>query len=612
MLQQVKKLFSILEPRTRSGLSLMFLLMVMVAFFEMLGVGLFLPFLQVLSTIGSDNELVYIAEFRERFWGGSTKNFLIFMCGTIFVFFVFKSIVLACVIYIQNRYVFRHHAYFSQFLMRHYLTKPYEFHLNRNSMELTRNVHLLSSRIFAKGLMPILQFSLEVLVITGIFIVLLFIDPISTLMVSFILGTSVVSYYLIIRKHIRRWGARTIELESELLVCINQALNSIKETKLYQIEGFIDSIFSSVSNERAMNMAKSSTAPHLPRYFIEAIAIGAMVLLVGYLITKSSASIENIIPTLGIFAVAAMRLMPSLSKLVGAVTTFRENSASIDALYQDIYFDAPHQPDLEGPHSREKLLSHDSLIFCKSILVDSLGFKYPNAPDHVLKDINLEIIAGSSTAFVGTSGAGKTTLIDIILGLLVPTEGQVRIDGQSIHEDLPGWQSLIGYLPQQIYLFDDTLRHNIALGKKASEIDDDLLTAAVQHAQLSDVAASLPNGLDTPLGENGVRLSGGQRQRIGIARALYHGSKVLVMDEGTSALDGETELEITSAIRKLSGEKTVLIIAHRLSTVRHCDKIVMMENGMIVDQGSFDELAARCSQFKRLVELADLQGGEEN
>lgn len=590
----------------------MFSLMVLVAILEMVGVGLFLPFLQTFSTIGSDNELAYISDIRQRAWSGSNEDFLIFLCILIFVFFVFKSLVLASVIYIQNKFVFQHHAYFSQFLMRHYLGKPYVFHLHRNSMELTRNVHLLSSRVFAKGLMPILQFSLETLVVAGIISVLLIIDPISTGIVSLILGTFVISYYMIIRQHIRRWGARTIELESELLVCINQALNSVKETKLYQLEGFIDSTFSSVSDERAIYMAKSGTAPHLPRYFIEAIAIGSMVMLVAYLITKSTASIENIIPTLGIFAVAAMRLMPSLSKLVGAVTTFRENSASIDVIYKDIHLDSHETPAATKTVDGEGMKAGDYPVFRNNIVVDSLVFEYPNTAEPVLKGINLEIPAGSSVAFVGASGTGKTTLIDLILGLLEPTEGRIMIDGQLIQEKRRAWQSLVGYLPQQIYLLDDTLRHNIALGQKTSDIDEDLLTTVIQQAQLTALVEDLPNGLDTPLGENGARLSGGQRQRIGIARALYHGPEVLVMDEGTSALDGETEMEISSAIRQLSGKKTVLIIAHRLSTVRYCDKIVMMENGEIVDAGTFDELNNRCVQFKRLVELSDLQSLEIN
>ena len=604
MKSQIAKLFSLIDAPTRKGLIGLFALMFVAAGLEMVGVSMFLPLLQLLVSPQAAMENPALGMMREMIGVDSDKQFIIIFCLSLFAFFVFKNVMLAIVIFVQNSFITRHRALYSQALLRHYLDKPYVFHLQRNTTELIRNTTLLSSRIFVKGLLPILQFVMELLIISGIGVVLMLVDPVATVVVGLVLGGSVGIFYLLIRHRVQEWGAQVVHYDGQILLWVTQALGSIKETKLYRHENFFVEAFAKPSNAQAGFLARSTTVPHLPRLLIEVVAIGAMALLVVFLINQPGGGIESIVPKLGLFAIAAMRLMPSLSKLVSALTNLRDNVAAVDTLYADLNEEAAAG---QAPSANKH--SGAAFSYRRDIALEKLAYRYPESTETILDGIDLLIERGQSVAFVGASGAGKTTLVDLVLGLLEPASGAVRVDGRDIHEDLGGWQSLIGYIPQDIYVTDDTLRRNVALGKKDDEIDPARIDHALALAQLTAFVGDLPLGLDTVVGERGARLSGGQRQRIGIARALYHDPEVLVMDEATSALDGETEKEITTAIDQLSGEKTLIIIAHRLSTVRHCDLIVLLDGGRVVDQGSFAELAQRNPEFRHLVELATTDAG---
>jgi len=602
LIAQARKIFSVIDRQTRAGLSGLFALMIVAALFEMVGVGMFLPLLQMLMNPGRISEIGILNEFFERFGSEDQGRFLILFCAVLVGFFVVKAVVLGIIIFVQNRFVTHRQALFAKRVLRHYLNQPYVFHLQHNSMELIRNVTLLSSRVFVKGLLPILQFFMELMVVIGIFTVLLLVDPVSTLAMGAVLGGAVGVFYMWMRRRVQVWGKRTVEYDGKMLLWINQALNAVKETKLYHREDFFAEAFAMQSLERAKYLAKSSTAPHLPRLFIEAVAVSALAVLVAVLIGYGNADAATVLPTLGLFAVAAMRLMPSLSKLVSAITTFRENTAAVDIIHADLFENnqAP-EPRAEGAESPAPLSFDDALK------MDNLAYRYPGAADLTLSNINLQIERGRSVAVVGKSGAGKTTLIDLILGLLSPTDGVILADDRDIFSNIADWQRRIGYVPQDVYLTDDTLRRNIALGCADDDIDEAAIARSLSLAQLNTVVSDLPLGLDTIVGERGTRLSGGQRQRIGIARALYHDPEILVMDEATSSLDSETEIEIARAIDKLSGDKTLIIIAHRLSTVRHCDLIVLLDDGRIVGSGGFDEMADRNADFNHMVEMANLE-----
>lgn len=607
MILQTKKLFALIDVKTRKGLIGIFVLMVCTAVLETVGISLFIPLLHFLTSPAPFESSSTMAAFLKPLNEIERNKLIALFCIVLSGFFIFKAVAVGIITFIQNSFITRHQAVFAQGLLRIYLGQSYSFHLQSNSMELIRNITLLSSRIFVKGLLPVLQILMEVMVMAGILTVLLLVAPLPTIAMGIVLGISVAAYYVLIRNRIFDWGQNSIRLDKEILVWVNQALGSIKETKLYGHEAFFENAFRNPSIERAVYVAKSTTAPHLPRLFIEAISICSLSAIVLFYVIEADSDIDAIIPTIGLFAVAAMRLMPSLGKIVSAITTYRENKSAIDIIFNDVF-----QTELQVSNDRVERLPQREIVFSKDLVLRNIGYVFPQSTEYLIRNLNLSIKKGEAVAFVGASGAGKTTLVDIILGLLEATEGQIEIDGRPMKDEIKSWQSSIGYIPQNIYILDDSLRHNIALGQSEDQISDERIFEVISKAQLNAVLDALPDGLDTRLGEHGSRLSGGQRQRIGIARALYNKPQVLVMDEATSALDNQTENEITTDIKSLSGEKTVLIVAHRLSTIRHCDKIVLMDNGQIVDIGTFNDLESRCPQFKRLVDLSNLQVLEKN
>ena len=583
---------------------MLFALMLVTAVLEMVGVGMFLPLLQLLATPESALENSGIVLLVDLFKVNDTQRLIFIFSIIIFVFFALKSTVLAAVIFMQNRFITSHRALYSQDLLRLYLNQPYVFHLQRNTAELIRNITTLSSRIFVKGLLPILQIAMETMVIIGMVIVLMLVDPVATLIVGGILGGVLGIFYLSIRHRLREWGRHVIGYDSEIFLWINQALGSIKETKLYRNEHYFYESYAKPSNAQAGFLAKSTTVPYLPRLVIEAVAVGAMALLVAILTIQSENSSAAAIPQIGLFAIVALRLMPSLSKLVSSVTLLRDNEAAVNALYDDII----NTPIIAITDKSGSELP--PMVFQHNIQLIDVDYKYPETDENVIRKINLTIDRGQSVAIVGGSGAGKTTLVDLILGLLEPVGGGVFVDGRNISENMISWQSLISYIPQEIYLTDDSLRRNVALARDDHQIDPRRLAEALEMAQLTDFVGGLPEGPETTLGERGARISGGQRQRIGIARAIYNDPEVLVMDEATSSLDGATEREIAAAVDQLAGDKTLIIIAHRLSTVRHCNSIVMMDQGKVVDHGTFDDLAARNLNFQHMIKLASVSSGE--
>lgn len=607
MIDQIKKIFSLLDRPTRVGLAGLFGLIFVAALLEMAGIGMFVPLLHILSDPARVEGLPVIGRLYHDWAGGDPGRFIILFSGLLFAFFVAKNIVLAIIIYLQNRFVLRKRARFARDMMRAYLERPYVFHLQHNTAELVRNVTLLSSRLFLKGVMPIVNTAMELLTTLGVLVVLVLVDPGTTVAVALLIGLSVAVFYRIIRHRVREWGRWTVHYDGEILLRANQALGSIKETKISGKETFFADAFWKPNHAAARYLALSNTAGHLPRLFIEAVAMGGLLLLVLVLIQLQGKTAEDILPTLGIFGIASMRLLPSFSKIVSNLTLLRENTAAVDILHHDLI-----GPGTPPPETAKKAVdSVTQFSFNDDLRLKDVSYRYPDGDGPVLDGVTLTIPFRQSVALVGQSGAGKTTLVDVILGLLEPTGGSLKVDGVNLFDDLAGWQRCIGYVPQEIYLIDDTLRSNIALGVNEMEIDESRIKAAVKTANLEDFLESLPAGLDTILGERGSRLSGGQRQRVGIARALYHDPEVLVMDEATSAVDSETENRISQAIAELSGVKTVIIIAHRLSTIRHCDRIAFLKEGHIVDVGTFDELAERNSNFSRMIEMEQVNSPTE-
>ncbi len=478
-------------------------------------------------------------------------------------------------------------------LMQKYLAQPYIFYLNRNTADLGKNLLTEVSRCIGGVILPGIQSISKIVVTVFIFVFLLIIDPILAATVITVLGAAYWGIYKLLKKYLNRIGKLTSAAIFERYKLSNEAFSGIKELKLSGRESEFLRRFSIPSETYARYSAQSGIIGVLPKYAMETLAFGGIVAIVTYLITIGK-NTGHIIPLLSLYALAGYRLMPALQQIYGGLTTIKYNLPALDIIAEDL------SDEINGfvPQSRECV----PLNFKYRLKLENLSFSYPNSKNPVLNSLNLEIAPNTTIGLIGTTGSGKTTLVDIILGLLSPESGKILVDDTEINKNnISAWQKNIGYVPQTIYLTDDTIARNIAFAIPDEEIDMDRVKESARLAELNVFIETLPKHYQTYVGEKGVRLSGGQRQRIGIARALYHNPKLLVMDEATSALDGITENVIMDAIHNLSGKKTIIMIAHRLSTVKECDVIYILEQGEIVDSGTYDELFANNEHFFKMV-----------
>lgn len=541
---------------------------------ETLSVGLVIPALAFMTQSDIGASFPALSRWLPGFGAMSREQLVVYGLLALVLIYVVKGAFLAFLAWRKLRFVFGLQAQMSRRLFAGYMRQPYVFHLQRNSAELIRNalgeVHFLTQH----GLIEALRFVAESLVVIGIIALLLYIEPVGA-------GVSIATlllfgggFYWLTRKAMLRWGEARQHHERMRLQHLQEGLGGVKDVRLLGREDrFIDRY-----GEHADGFARvgrmQNTVQELPRLMLEVMAVGALAALVITLISRGN-PLNSLLPTVGLFAAAAFRIMPSVNRIMTAIQVMRHAMPVVTTLASELESLAPQEAPGSGSQIELK----------RELRVEDVSFAYPSTEAPALHDVSLEIRAGESIGFVGGSGSGKSTLIDVILGLLAPQRGVIRVDGVDVRENLRSWQDHIGYVRQHIYLTDDSLRRNIAFGLRDADIDNQAVQRALRAAQLEDFVASLPQGLDTLVGERGVRLSGGQLQRIGIARALYHDPSVLVLDEATSALDTATEREVMSAVRALHGEKTVIIVAHRLTTVADCDRLYRLENGRIVQSG---------------------------
>jgi len=479
-------------------------------------------------------------------------------------------------------------------LMHFYLFAPYNFHLGKNSALIITHV-MNETNAYGIFLSSLLKITTSAIVLSTMFLLLFFVDSNLLILIGLmILPPFLFSLYF--GKRVKDWGRKMVLTSQQIVKTINHSMGGIKDTRVIGAEAYFDQLVS----VEAFNLAKYTSKVTIWREFPSSsirFSLIALIITVALITTLfPSQGQDSSAGILAVFAVASLRIIPSANFIINSYATMKQNSFSIEAIYTDLQEIA----SVIGEEHQRIWLANNSLKagkapretmeFKHEIIIDDLSYRYPNTTVDSLDKIYLRIKKGESIAFIGKSGAGKTTLVDVILGLLSATSGDIRVDGQSIYQDLRAWQNNLGYIPQSIFLTDESLRRNIAFGIPAAEIDDNRIQKAIIAAQLTELVAQLPEGLETLVGERGVRLSGGQRQRVGIARALYHERDVLVLDEATSALDTETEKLVTEAIASLSGTKTLLIIAHRLSTVEHCDRLYLLDQGKIVKSGTFEEV----------------------
>ena len=574
-----KDLLSIFEKKHLSRFFVLIFLMIVGAIMETFGISLIIP---LVGTLLSDefilpNQLTSIIPALKEI----SKEQMIFASISFFIFFyLIKSIYLGFLVYIQSKYIYSVQRHVSTSLYKTYLYQPYSFHLNRNSGEIISNT-ITESMQFALGFVsPLIYIITDILIIFFISALLFYVEPLGALSVMILFSIGSYFLYFLSKNRSAIWGEKRQENEAKRIKSAQQGLSGIKEVKLHGFEEIFAEFFSKSTSVSLNSAMKQTTLQGMTKIFFELLTVIAISLLI-FVLYNSGTSSSQLISTLGIFALAAFKLLPSVARLVTNIQALRFANPVINKIKNEL-----------GLEPKQVLFtSNNNLIIEKELTLKDISFQYDKSENYALDNINLSILSGQSIGIIGSSGAGKSTLVDIILGLLRPHKGKMLVDGKEINsENIQMWQKNIGYVSQSIYILDDSFKNNIAFGIPKDEIDDEKINNATKLAQLETFINELPEGLNTFAGEQGVRISGGQLQRIGIARALYNNPSILVFDEATSALDNETEKSVMDSITNLQGNKTIIIIAHRLTTVKDCDIIIELDKGSIIKKGTPREM----------------------
>jgi ABC-type multidrug transport system fused ATPase/permease subunit len=568
------KINSLLSKKDKLRAFKLFVLMMFGMLLEIAGVGLIIPILALINNNEMASNNIYFSKFLELI--NSFENISALLVAMIFfgLFYMFKALYLIYLSWEQSKFVFLLQAKLSNNLFLGYLKNPYTFHLQKNSAELHRNVDETAD--IAAGVSACAIFVSESLVLIGILILLLAIEPVGTLIVVmlFILASS--SLYFFTKNALHNYGFQRHHNESHRLRHLKHGLNGIKIIKAFGFEVFFADKFSYYVNSIAKVNKKQTVVKGLPKILLEVITVLSLVFLVSVLTIQGQSNSE-IITVIAVFGAAAFRLTPSFNKLIGSAQSLKYVSPVINTLYQEFH----NLNFLSSLDEFNHESSYSSISFNSKIDINNISLSYPDSEVLIFRDLSLVINFGDMVGITGESGSGKSSLIDAIMGLIPVKRGSICVDSNNIIGNLSQWQKNIGYVPQDIFLIDDTISSNIAFGVDAGSINEDALNSAIKQASLSSFIDKLPQGVGTIVGENGVRLSGGQRQRIGIARALYNDPALLIFDEATSALDMETEKKIMDTVYKISTDRTLLIITHRINTLENCNKVYVLENGSL-------------------------------
>jgi len=603
-LQIIRNLVRLLSLHERRQVLLLVPLLAFTALVEVLGVASILPFMALVADPAVAHENRWLSHFYEMGGFADERSFLVAVGILMFLFIVGSNALTALNTWAVLRFSWMRNHTIAMRLLRDYLGKPYLFFLERHSADLGKNLLAEVQQAVAGTLVPSMRIAARGVAAVAVLAMLFFIEPLLALITATVLGGAYGLIFLAIRRRQRRLGQERLRANQNRFETLAEAFGGIKEVKLLGRERAVVRRFAGPSYRFAANTASNAVAAQLPRFALEAVAFGGIVLMVLYLL-ESGQDLGTIIPIVGLYTFAGYRLMPSLQQVFHGLTTIRFNAAALETLLADLSADSPGLP-ARG--------DGEPLPLRQEIRFRGVGFRFPTAARPLFQDLDLQIPAGSSVAFVGATGAGKSTAADLLLGLLQPDSGAVEVDGVALDdpETVRRWQRNLGYVPQSIFLADDTVARNIAFGLSDEEIDGEAVRRAARAAQIDDfIRREMPDGYDTLVGERGIRLSGGQRQRVGIARALYHDPQVLIFDEATSALDGVTEDRVLRAIQEIAEERTVIMIAHRLATVRKSDRIFLLAGGEVVAQGPYEELLSVSPEFRSLADPAVGEGRSE-
>ena len=592
-MQIFKKFLFLLAPQELKNGKLLLIMIIIMALLDMVGVASILPFMAILTKpdlVETNLILNYMFEASNIFGVENNQQFIFASGVLVFVILVISLTFKALTTYMQVRFLQMCEYSIGKRLVEGYLHQPYSWFLSRHSADLGKTILSEVSSIIGNGMRPLMELFANG-VVTVVLITLLIIADIK---IALIVGLSLGSIYGLIfyflRKYLNRTGEERLRSNQLRFTAISEAFSAAKEIKVGGLEKTYIKNFSNSAKIFAQTQASSQIISQLPRFILEAIAFGGILLIILYTMQQTG-SFNNALPIISLYVFAGYRLIPAFQKIYASFTSLTFASPSLNKLYDD----------LKNLKSFNENQDQDVFIFNKTITLKNIYYKYPNASRIASKDISLTIPKKSTIGLVGATGSGKTTMVDIILGLLEPQKGVLEVDGKIItKQNSRSWQRSIGYVPQHIYLTDNSIAANIAFGVEPKDISQDMVEKASKIANLHNfVIDELPKQYQTTIGERGVRLSGGQRQRIGIARALYHDPKVLILDEATSALDNQTEKIVMDAIKNLSKDITTILIAHRLNTVKKCDKIYLLKNGEIKNEGTFEELINVNEDFRK-------------
>ena len=589
----IRKIFSLLSRRERIQVYWLFVAILIMALLQVVGIASIAPFMSLVA----DPDLIHTNEklnwLYTTFNFSDETNFMIFVGFLVLAVFTFSNLFAMVTTWMLMRFSWMRNYTLSRRLLEHYLHMPYSFYLNRNSADLTKTVLAEVKEVISGVLVPGMKGLAKGIAALAIIMLLIVVEPVIAIVTALILGSFYAAVYALVRRKLTYIGQARLVANREQYQFASEALSGIKDIKLLGKEKVFLKRYGNAAKRYASYKATNEVINKMPNYLIEIVAFGGMLLIVLYLLITRG-NLEQALPIIVIFAFASYRLLPAIREVFTDITKIRFYISALEEVHGDL-----QQERLRESSDRMKV---PALPFRKTIELKDIHFRYPNMQEDVLHDLNLTIEANTSVAFVGATGSGKTTTVDLILGLLRPTQGEVRVDGVPVtEENIPNWQKNLGYVPQHIYLSDDTIASNIAFGIPDKQIDMVAVEQAARIANIHDfIVTELPDGYKSRVGERGVRLSGGQRQRIGIARALYHNPDVLILDEATSALDGITEESVFRAVENVAKTKTAIMIAHRMSTIRDCDMIYLLEQGRIIAQGTYDELLERSSQFRTM------------
>ena len=594
MYKLIGNLFNLLSPYQRKSFYILQILVILMTIVEIIGVASIIPFMALVGDMTQLQQDTFFAKFYQMSGINSESQF-VFILGICVLIMLFISMIISVfTIWGLSMFANKIGTEIADRLYAHYLNQNWLFHASGSSAQLTKKIATETMRVTGGILVPLMYLNSKVILSLFMSIAIFIYDP---KVAAIGLSVFAISYFLlfkVVRNRLNKNGISISEVNEERFRLMNEGFGGIKDVLLMGRDSDFINRFNNTGKTLAYSQGTNIALAQAPRYFVELLAFGSMILLILYLLASHNGNLGIILPIISVYAIGTIKLLPAFQQIYSSIAIIKANIPALESIKQDLYNSLPRK---EISKKVEESYLHPK----KQISLENVRFTYPNKQEPALDGLSMAIPINSLIGVVGPSGSGKSTLIDILLGLIEPDQGKLKIDNQIVDsKNCRSWQNIIGFVAQSIFLSEGSIAENIAFGIPNNEIDFKQVETAINLAHLSEFVSSLRQGIHTKVGERGVQLSGGQRQRIGIARALYHKAEVLVFDEATSSLDGITEKMIMEAIHEFSGEKTIILIAHRLKTVQKCDNIFFINDGKVADQGTYDELIDKNELFKNM------------